>query len=480
MTAPWFPAPSATHAPAVKATPSAFALSGYVRAYQFDRQNASNDPAGRGQLNQRSINFAIALHFEHVFPKSGWSVGATYVGADPLGANGECSSARSYMAGGSCQQYPKTSSAYREVDTALPAFELSTLSELYVQYRRGGFSVKIGDQSLNLPWAAPSDTRMKAAYYEGVDLQYRFAPGLKLQVARILRWQSRTSSVFNRSTQLTLNADGSFAPTAGFVYAGLSYSRGPSFAATASLYRFYDIANLTWFEARWVLPRMPLEPVMAVQIADEHASGRALAGAVDSTLFGLQLGLHATPNVVITASFDALPVRSRVVTLPAGVACDPTTHTVSGNSGFFLPINGTPNCVPLAGNRATVYYGGFASPYSDGYSTNPIFSSSLTQGMIDRRSSGVTFKLAALVETGDRRWRFVVSRALYNYGNPAGDARTFESDLDATYFFSRNDGEAYRGLQIRERYGERRSTNAAVYGGLPLFKYNRLQLEYDF
>jgi hypothetical protein len=33
---------------------------------------------------------------------------------------------------------------------------------------------------------------------------------------------------------------------------------------------------------------------------------------------------------------------------------------------------------------------------------------------------------------------------------------------------------------VRYRYGERTYTNVPLYGGVPLFKYNRAQLEYDF
>jgi hypothetical protein len=33
---------------------------------------------------------------------------------------------------------------------------------------------------------------------------------------------------------------------------------------------------------------------------------------------------------------------------------------------------------------------------------------------------------------------------------------------------------------LRHRYGDRDMTFTQFYGGLPVFKYNRTQLEYDF
>ena len=103
--------------------------------------------------------------------------------------------------------------------------------------------------------------------------------------------------------------------------------------------------------------------------------------------------------------------------------------------------------------------------------------------MVDRRSGGTSFKVGATFHTSNNRFRAILSQAWYQYGNGAGaNAQTLEANLDLTYFFNRVDhgwGQ-YHGLSLRERYANRDIQNTQLYGGLPLFIYNRVQLEYDF
>jgi hypothetical protein len=110
-----------------------------------------------------------------------------------------------------------------------------------------------------------------------------------------------------------------------------------------------------------------------------------------------------------------------------------------------------------------------------------LFSTSISQGMIDRRSAGQGVKFAVTLQTADHRGRFIASRALYNYGNSAaGTSNTQETNLDGTWFFRKPVSGPYHGLLLRHRYAERTQNNTLLFGGTPLFKYNRTQLEFDF
>ena len=125
-----------------------------------------------------------------------------------------------------------------------------------------------------------------------------------------------------------------------------------------------------------------------------------------------------------------------------------------------------------------MYYGGWASPYTDSYATDVLFTTSISQGMADRRSPGQAVKVQATFYTFNKRIRFIASRAYYDYGNAAGGvAPTQESDLDGTYYFNPVGKGAYRGLSFRYRYAERTQN---FFTTNPDFKYNRAQLEYAF
>ena len=61
----------------------------------------------------------------------------------------------------------------------------------------------------------------------------------------------------------------------------------------------------------------------------------------------------------------------------------------------FLPLasNGTPVCSNNANGSVNLYYGGWASPYTDNYTSDPLFTTMGAQGMIERRSAGSSEKL---------------------------------------------------------------------------------------
>ncbi|MDQ2681441.1 MAG: hypothetical protein M3Y21_10570 [Candidatus Eremiobacteraeota bacterium] len=95
--------------------------------------------------------------------------------------------------------------------------------------------------------------------------------------------------------------------------------------------------------------------------------------------------------------------------------------------------------------------------------------------MVDRHSAGTGYKLAATFQTNNKRIKAILSRAFYDYGNGAGPNKTYETNVDVTYFFNKVGKGAYRGLSVRHRYAERSQPT------LPFdFKYNRTQLQYDF
>ena len=98
----------------------------------------------------------------------------------------------------------------------------------------------------------------------------------------------------------------------------------------------------------------------------------------------------------------------------------------------------------------------------------------------------------------NNKWVFIGTDAWYNYGNALAPENTNIWTLDGRYRFSHYSGHGpYKGLMLRYRYIQRSLSNtfcgaadttcpagselgATEFGGLPLFKYNRAQLEYDF
>jgi hypothetical protein len=332
---------------------------------------------------------------------------------------------------------------------------------------------------------------LKPVAFQGADVTYKFTKAWTGELSYYDGFEDRVSSQFFRSTLLTynpydtpgqkslVNVNGSTNATMttnnGFFYGRLGYTGDHGLTGDLDYYSFSDIANFFWFDARQTFAGK-LKPFVAAQFGSEKDTGAALVGKIDSTVFGLQGGVSVTPNVSVTLAYNDVPARSATVALaPAN----------KGVANYFV-ANGGPDCVPAPSvnglNYATVYYGGIASPYTDSYATDPLFTTSISQGMADRRYFGQAGKLSVNFVSNNRRLVALISRALYSYGNAAvGVQPTQETNIDATYFFSPvpKTG-AYRGFLIRHRYAERTTDYTTAFGGVPLFKYNRTQLEYDF
>ena len=54
-----------------------------------------------------------------------------------------------------------------------------------------------------------------------------------------------------------------------------------------------------------------------------------------------------------------------------------------------------------------IEYGGWASPYTDNYDSDPLFTTSVTQGMADRRAAGSSEKVGLQYTTPNTKWVWI-------------------------------------------------------------------------
>lgn len=499
-------------------TPKPFTLLGYVRSYYFTRQNASNNPGTQfnfspgakynsNGVNQASFNTAVAIGGNYNFPGGGWNVGAEYLYANPV--NGPCVIPSNHAKGAVCvvQTPPNTNP-----DDTLPGFTMSTLYQAYVAYKAHGFSGEGGNMLFNTPWANPSDSRLKPAAFQGADLAYTAFGNWTIEGAYMFQFENRTSSQFTQQTLLTsypagnpglasniIIPGGHGINTNGFGFGRLGYASPDGLSANAYFYGVDDIVSIAWFDGKYTFKGSNFAPFIALQGGTETNNGQSYIGKINSQNFGVQLGANLTKNLLLTGSYDSIPWHNDSVFLPKGVTCNNSNYQISasGNTlAYFLPSN-APQCFTNPNGTTQVYYGGWASPYTDAYATDPFFTTSLTQGMTDRRAPGNSEKVMLTFTSTNKRWVFYASDAWYDYGNALAAENTNEWNLDGQYHFSAVPKGPYHGLLLRYRYGQRTLSNtfcgasgtdcpggatvgSTYLGGLPLFKYNRAQLEYDF
>jgi hypothetical protein len=499
--------------PKPKPSPNPFTYHGYIRAYDFTRQNAYSSygvPSGvGGKANQSSENNAISLSAAYAFENSGFSVGGSYLYANPFNQCSNPATASSSLPG-PCGT--KSVPPGLNPDTTLPQFEMSTLYEAYVKYSGNGLGFEGGNMAYGTPWTPISDSRLKPVAYQGADLSYKINPNWSVEAADFWQWECRTCSNFDQGTLLTAVAPGGYTYSGATAYSSLYYDptettyktsgvfygrvayAGPKdlpLTANAYYYDFQNIANAFWLDAKYPFGTSKLKPFVALQFGSENAPSDDLVGKVQSTIFGMQVGFNPMSNVLLTAAFDSIPVRTDTVTLPTGITCNPNTHQLATakaynyNFPYFLPTGGTAQCSPTGtAGVANVYYGGWASPYTDSYVTDPTYTTSGTTGMVDRRSPGGAVKVQATFTSDDRQFWVQVGQTWYDFSNPGYATSTNATDFDTQYFFMKVPKTGlYKGLSFRLRLFSRSATNfdsppgEAIAG---LFKYSRFQLEYDF
>ncbi|MGA8574139.1 MAG: copper amine oxidase N-terminal domain-containing protein [Candidatus Cybelea sp.] len=518
--APLPPAPAQTVAPTPPlATPNPLTLGGSFRSYYFTRQNASNNPGTQfnfspgakynsNGVNQATWNSAIALHAQYAFP-NGWYVGGTYLYANPM--DGPCVVPANHIKGAVCvsQTPPNTNS-----DDTLPGFTLSTFYQAYGGYKAHGFDGQFGNVLFNTPWANPADSRLKPAAFQGAYLSYTTGSKWTFEGADMFAFENRTSSSFTQQTLLTSFPAGNngmasniFVPggqginTTGFTMGKVGYgdASAPGFSADGYFYGVSDLVNMWWFDGSYMFDN-PWKPWIALQGGADQNAGQSYIGKVNSQVFGAQLGFNFTRNWQFTAGYDHIPWKTDTVFLPKNVTCSNSNYQVSAKGAtlaYLLPLNAA-QCFTNPNGTTQVYYGGWASPYTDNYDSDPLFTTSVTQGQVDRRAPGSSWKTGLQFTSTNNRWVFIATDAWYNYGNALAPENTNIWTLDGRYRFSHYAGKGpYKGLMLRYRYIQRSLSNtfcgasdtmcppdsalgSTEFGGLPLFKYNRAQLEYDF
>ncbi len=522
--APAPPPPPEAVPPPPKPTPNPWKFGGYARSYYFTRQNATNNPGTQfdftpgakynsNGVNQATWNSAIAAHGEYDFPNSGFIVGGTYLYANPM--NGPCVVAQNHLKNApqpspNCvQQVPPNTNP----DDTLPGFTLSTFYEAYLAYRAHGFDGAMGNILFTSPWANPADTRLKPQAFEGGYLNYTAPQGWSVGGADMLAFQPRTSSAFSRQTLLTgYPAGNSGLPsniivpgglginTNGLLYgkAGYANPSGTGFAANGYFYNVADLVNMWWFDGKYTF-KGKWAPFIAMQGGWENNSGQSYIGKVDAQAIGAQIGANITKNFLLTVGYDSMPWRTDSVFLPKGVTCNNSNYQISAKAtlAYFLPMNAAQCFQPKPGGLTDIYYGGWAGPYTDNTTSDPFYTTNFMQGQPDRRAPGTSWQAILTFTSTNQKWIVQAADAWYNYGNALGPQNTKIWWLDGRYRFSHVGKGAYHGLLLRYRYGERDLSNtycgaaatnclpgstigSSYFGGLPIFKYNRAMVEYDF
>jgi hypothetical protein len=387
---------------------------GYIRQYDFIR-----DYSNPTISNQDAFSLGGSLGVLTAPVLTGFQLGATYYTAQSFGIN---------------------SNKPSEVDETLPGHALSNLGQAFLQYsgqyEGAKYLIRGGDQIVNTPWVNDADTRMVPATYQGAYGTFSPTSSLEITGLRLIAYKSRTvnpftqTNLYNPSNGGTLTQLGN-TTNPGVAAGGIHY-KPEAIDTQLWYYQFYDFAKLFYTDFSYTFRKKEtVRPIVGVQFLREWSDGNLLqqvAGGVAHAMdYGAMAGLDIGDNFNVTAGYDDIP----------------------SYSGAFKN-------------------GDIVSPYTVGYTSDPLYTTSMIAGLIEK-AIGHAMKGAATYYAFDHHLRFILSDAEY-YTAPALP-NTNEADFDVTYLPQGK----LKGLSLRNRVGiEKGVVN------FHQFIYERVMLQYSF
>ncbi len=408
-------------------------VDGQVRAYYFSRD------FGKNATNLSAFSLGGYLN-AHTASLAGFSADVGFYTANSLGAN---------------RKNP-------DVTLMGPGTSINRLGQAYLQYEIPQVLLfRAGNQTLNTPWVNGSDSRVIPATYQGVFAQVSPYCGWNIYGMRIFRWASRTSGDYYRDNlyyPATFQGDNMYGGAAavpstdpasnGILAFGTSYKRY-GINAQAWYYDMYQFTNIFYGDAQYTLKTgMGVDPFLGGQINREWDS---------QSLLNTSLGASAINR------FKGNGVNSTAWGVIGGIDYD-LKNPILGKGQLAASYN------EILYHPGAVGGGAIISPYTVGYATDPLYTTSMIRGLVEL-GPGHGWKIKWTQNFLNKQFLFMAAYAQYQL-QTLGQANDIYGDL--TYFPQG----FLKGLSIRDR------VEVAHGGGLPnntgYFIYNRVMLTYDF
>lgn len=236
------------------------------------------------------------------------------------------------------------SSNPEKVDTYLGP-NITAMGEAYLKWEhviaQHPFTITVGNQELDVPFASPYDWRMAPELFQGVDARYGDADNY-LTAFRMFRYKSYIDNSFNKRTNYNVGFDSysdiGNTETNGFwgVGIGHQFKLAPVTVSTQAWYQSYlDYADLAYAEGQVIQASGSYRPFVGAQWFHETGNGRELLGNIDSQVYGLQLGVKHN-SVTVSLGYDYIaPHQNSYLN---GALVTPYAHNVASGPLFAQPF----------------------------------------------------------------------------------------------------------------------------------------------
>lgn len=179
--------------------------------------------------------------------------------------------------------------------------DLEVLAESYVTLTGAGTALTLGRQKINSPFANPGDAFIIPFTFQGYSAVNKSLEHFTFQLDYLNEIKNRNSDEFVDVGLWISNRFGVTVPqrTGGTLNLGASYANGPV-KAQAWLIQYTDFFNTVYLNGDYSFTLSDhLKPFVGLQFVSQSEIGDALVGAVDSTLWGVQIGAAVNKAKII-------------------------------------------------------------------------------------------------------------------------------------------------------------------------------------
>ena len=177
------------------------------------------------------------------------------------------------------------------------------MAEAYVTWKNDFARVTFGNQRLNLPFMGDyADRRILMALYQAADFQVGNNTDF-IRLTKVNKFKSYADDEFTKTTRQNSNiqSDGVWS-----VGAGKSFDIAEDKKLKAQFwYQDYDdYTRLIYTQADLSLPKLNYSPEFSMQYISGKDQGKALAGAVDSQIFGVQAAFKVLSKASVKVAYN--------------------------------------------------------------------------------------------------------------------------------------------------------------------------------
>lgn len=175
------------------------------------------------------------------------------------------------------------------------------LAEAYLSWQDKDWKIRVGQQSLDVPFLGNYDWRVMPPLFRAADLQFGQKDDF-FRATYVSRFKSYADDEFLKTSRYSdhIETDGVWS-----IGLGKSFKFDQNKLDTQLWFQSYqDYANVTYFESHMHFPEQRYQPDIGLQMMYAQDQGKAKAGGVDHQGIGLSLALKLTPKATLKTGYN--------------------------------------------------------------------------------------------------------------------------------------------------------------------------------